>query len=659
MAANSMNNWLGFSLSHHQEHSQNSSVCDQLGEFNSDEISATQVSGECFDLSSHSSIPSLNLPPAPFAILEALNRNPTHSQGWNMKDMSMNSFSCSQNQEETPKLENFLGVGGRNFTDHNQEQNELQAGCNPIRDTGYNIYQESDTNNMSSTGGIINGMNSSTMGLSMIKNWLRNNRAPPQSTDNKVRGEAEPPQAAVPQTLSLSMSTGSSSDSKLQAAADSQSSGGAIESVPRKSIDTFGQRTSIYRGVTRHRWTGRYEAHLWDNSCRREGQTRKGRQVYLGGYDKEEKAARAYDLAALKYWGTTTTTNFPISNYEKEMEEMKNMTRQEYVASLRRKSSGFSRGASIYRGVTRHHQHGRWQARIGRVAGNKDLYLGTFSTQEEAAEAYDIAAIKFRGLNAVTNFEISRYDVKSIMESATLPIGGAAKRLKDAESAEMALEMHRANEGNLNLHLAEEQINSYSNLAFQQAQSLNTYPYAHQRLWCKQEQDPDVGNDGFNYVHRQFQLGSTQNFLPLHSLMSLDASSMEQNSGSNSLVYGNNGTNGSSSFMVPMMDVQDGNQNHENGIVGNYHREEKPVLGYESMFGSADAYQQARNLYYQQLSQQSSSINTGIGKIGLYNDQGSTCNNSWIPTAVPTLEARGNKMAVCHGASTFTVWNNT
>ncbi|KAK4853265.1 hypothetical protein QYF36_006292 [Acer negundo] len=203
------------------------------------------------------------------------------------------------------------------------------------------------------------------------------------------------------------------------------------QSTPKKAIDTFGQRTSIYRGVTRHRWTGRYEAHLWDNSCRREGQSRKGRQ---GGYDKEEKAARAYDLAALKYWGATTTTNFPVSNYEKELEEMKNMTRQEFVASLRRKSSGFSRGASIYRGVTRHHQHGRWQARIGRVAGNKDLYLGTFSTQEEAAEAYDIAAIKFRGLNAVTNFDMSRYDVKSIANS-NLPIGGITGKSKNSSES--------------------------------------------------------------------------------------------------------------------------------------------------------------------------------------------------------------------------------
>ena len=33
---------------------------------------------------------------------------------------------------------------------------------------------------------------------------------------------------------------------------------------------------------------------------------------FEGGYDKEEKAARAYDLAALKYWGPTTHINFPV-----------------------------------------------------------------------------------------------------------------------------------------------------------------------------------------------------------------------------------------------------------------------------------------------------------------------------------------------------------
>ncbi|KAL9683734.1 hypothetical protein QQ045_021159 [Rhodiola kirilowii] len=741
----SMNNWLAFSLSPQHHHQQNDQHHLGLQGFNSDDISGATYDHECFDLSSSTAPP----PPSqhPFDALDDAsasfnNRNNSNStnlqtQDWNNSEngcfkttSEMSAFmgsSCNNNnngchslqdqqqQQQQPKLENFLA---RHSLSNSHYHHSTAAG-------DYMFSTESMAEAAANNNQVFSNNNSS-IGLSMIKTWLRSNQGGasgsghvqqslqqqqiPNNNEMFRNGDDESCRAAVlcgggggdnddinkahtggAQTLSLSMSTGSQSNSSaplplLDAGegVDKTALGGlteaVVEAVPRKSLDTFGQRTSIYRGVTRHRWTGRYEAHLWDNSCRREGQTRKGRQ---GGYDKEEKAARAYDLAALKYWGTTTTTNFPISSYEKEIEEMKHMTRQEYVASLRRKSSGFSRGASIYRGVTRHHQHGRWQARIGRVAGNKDLYLGTFSTQEEAAEAYDIAAIKFRGLNAVTNFEMSRYDVNSILESSTLPIGGAAKRLKDAEQAmemtstmELGLISQRAaaaaalNHEALGSHLTDATMMGYSSNAQWPTIAFHHPPYnttasMHQqyspyaRVWCKQEQDStsDQGtttNQSYHQDLHQLQLGNgaTHNFFQqpntsvLHNLMSLGSSSMEHSSGSNSVIYGNgeghgyNGygasVNNNGGFAMPVGSTLIGNEDNSNVA-----------------YGTANAYNQARNLYYLQQQQ--------LYKGGGY-DQDSGC-TSWVPTAIPNLGQRSgtgpNNNLAAAGNQPFTVWNET
>jgi AP2-like factor, ANT lineage len=203
-----------------------------------------------------------------------------------------------------PKLEDFLG--GISFSEQNHK-----ASCTMIPSSSSACYatsgisagyplQFADSVMVASLAGVHDGSgmlsaatadggaaaansnNGGSIGLSMIKNWLRSQPAPPQPAADGVQAaqglslsmNMAGPQGAVmplvgergrePETVSttsvqgVSMaaarkedSSGGSGGAGALVPVSTPDTGGSGEAVARKTVDTFGQRTSIYRGVTR------------------------------------------------------------------------------------------------------------------------------------------------------------------------------------------------------------------------------------------------------------------------------------------------------------------------------------------------------------------------------------------------------------------------
>ncbi|KAG6432839.1 hypothetical protein SASPL_104427 [Salvia splendens] len=97
-----------------------------------------------------------------------------------------------------------------------------------------------------------------------------------------------------------------------------------------------------------------------------------GKQVYLGGFDTALSAARAYDKAAIKFRGVEADINFSLTEYDQDIKQTKNMSKQEFVHTLRRRTTGFSK----YRGLSANKAYDKEAVKSSSYDNSLDLKLG-------------------------------------------------------------------------------------------------------------------------------------------------------------------------------------------------------------------------------------------------------------------------------------------
>ena len=212
--------------------------------------------------------------------------------------------------------------------------------------------------------------------------------------------------------------------------------------VPRRLVHLHqGGRTSErggpskFRGVVWHKSNSKWEARIYEG----------GKQKFLGYFTNENVAAMAYDDYAIRVHGNIQKLNFPErytgvplpplnSQATKLVNNNSNNNMDHSLKGSQLKEHGNAadtmmqgqnlkgprksalrvqpvKGSSRFRGVSWNSNCSKWRAQVWK--GSEVHHLGYFEHEEDAARAYDEAALRIRGPDAPINFSKSEYGVYS------------------------------------------------------------------------------------------------------------------------------------------------------------------------------------------------------------------------------------------------------